>query len=190
MHPCVLPSGPFSPAPNQVDHARLWHVLYVLVNNEKKVSAQLDERGIPHYLPVRDEIRHWSDRRVTIAAPLFPGYLFVQCSPFERTVVLRAAGVVRFVTRGLAPAIVPDEEFVRIKRLLESEAVIPHDHLEPGKRVRLTGGIFDGFEGTYLREKGKLRAVVAIDWLQRSVIVDVEACDLQPSARYAYVAKA
>jgi transcription antitermination factor NusG len=190
MHHSVLPSDPLLSVHNQMTHARLWHVLYVLVNSEKKVKMQLDDRGIQHYLPMREEIRRWSDRRVTINAPLFPGYLFVQCSPFERNIVIRAAGVVRFVTRGLAPAIVPDEEFARIRRLLESQAVTPHDHLEPGKRVRLNGGIFDGFEGTYLREKGKLRAIVAIDWLQRSVIVDVDACDLQPSARYAYVAKA
>jgi transcription antitermination factor NusG len=162
----------------------------VLVKSEKKVAAQLLERGIQHYLPTREEIRRWSDRRVKITAPLFPGYLFVQCSAFERALVMRIANVVRFVARGLGPAIIPDEEFARIKNLLDSQALDPHDYLEPGKRVRFNGGVFDGFEGTYVREKGRLRAVVAIDWLQRSVIVDVDACDLQPSARYAYVGSA
>jgi transcription antitermination factor NusG len=127
---------------------------------------------------------------MTIVAPLFPGYLFIQCSAFERALISRLPGVVRFVSRGTAPAIIPDDEFVRLKTLLQSESIEAHDYLAPGKRVILNGGAFDGFEGTYVREKGKLRAVVAIDWLQRSVIVDVDACDLQPSARYAFVASA
>jgi transcription antitermination factor NusG len=168
----------------------LWHVLYVIVKNEKKIASQLSEKCVNHYLPLRQEVRRWSDRRVTISTPLFPGYLFVRCSVAQRTSILQIPGVVRFVKRGLTPAIIPDAEFARLVQLLECNSAEPRDYLEPGKRVRLTGGVFEGFEGTYVREKGRLRAIVAIEWLQRSVIIDVEACDLQPSARYVYVASA
>jgi len=158
---------------------RSWHVLYVVVKNEKKVAGQLLERRISHYLPVRKEVRRWSDRRVTIMAPLFPGYVFVRCSIEQRFAIIGLPGVVRFVSTGVEPAIIPDAEFDRLKGLLDSRAAEAHDYLQPGKRVRLTGGAFDGFEGTYVRDRGKLRAIVAIDWLQRSVIVDVEACEVQ-----------
>lgn len=185
-----LPSPSVEAPTQQQVKARQWHVLYVWVKSEKKVARQLEERNLPHYLPTRKEVRRWSDRRMTIIAPLFPGYLFVQCSAFERALIMRLPGVVRFVTRGPAAAIIPDDEFGRLKTLLQMQSVDAHDYLEPGRRVILNGGAFDGFEGTYIREKGKLRAIVAIDWLQRSVIVDVDACDLQPSARYAYIANA
>jgi transcription antitermination factor NusG len=156
-----------------------WHVVYVVVKNEKKVAGQLLERRISHYLPVRKEVRRWSDRRVTVMAPLFPGYLFVRCSVEQRFAITELPGVVRFVCAGVAPAIIPDPEFVRLRELLDSRSANAHDYLQPGKRVRLTGGVFDGFEGTFIRDRGTLRAIVAIDWLQRSVIVDVEACELQ-----------
>lgn len=172
------------------DGQQLWHVLYALVNSEKKVAAQLLQRDIEHYLPLRKEVHRWSDRRVTIMAPLFPGYLFVRCLPTQRGQIAQLPGIVRFVSAGEAPAVIPDDEFVRLKELLESRSAQPYDYLEPGKRVRLVGGVFDGFEGTYIREKGKLRAVVAIDWLHRSVIVDVEACELQPGARSVHLASA
>jgi transcriptional antiterminator RfaH len=159
--------------------AQSWHVLYAVVKNEKKVAGQLAERGVAHYLPLRKETRRWSDRRVTIMAPLFPGYLFVRCSSAQRFAINGLPGVVRFVMTGGSPAVISDDEFVRLKGLLDSNSAEAHDYLQPGKRVRLTGGIFDGFEGTYIRDRGRLRAIVAIDWLQRSVIVDVEACELQ-----------
>jgi transcription antitermination factor NusG len=123
-------------------------------------------------------------------APLFPGYLFVRCLPVHRGQIAQLPGIVRFVSAGEAPAVIPDEEFARLKELLDSRSVHPYDYLEPGKRVRLSGGVFDGFEGTYIRERGKLRAVVAIDWLHRSVVVDVEACELQPAARSVWIASA
>lgn len=156
-----------------------WHVLYVVVKNEKKVAGQLIERRISHYLPLRKEVHRWSDRRVAIMAPLFPGYLFVRCSSEQRFAIAGLPGAVRFVSTGVAPAVIPDSEFVRLKELLDSQSVKAHDYLQPGRRVRLTGGVFDGFEGTYVRDQGRLRAIVAIDWLQRSVIVDVEACEVQ-----------
>lgn len=167
-----------------------WHVLYALVNSEKKVSAHLRERGLEHYLPLRTEVRRWSDRQVKIEAPLFPGYLFVRCEPVERTVVAQVPGVVRFVADSRGPAVIEEGEFMRLKQLLDSISANAYGYLEPGKRVRLKGGIFDGFEGTYVREKGRLRAVVAIDWLQKSVIVDVDVCELQPSARVLHMAAA
>jgi len=174
----------------QTGEQQLWHVLYALVNSEKKVAAQLSQRHIEHYLPLRKEVHRWSDRRMTIMTPLFPGYLFVRCMPAHRGQIAQLPGIVRFVSTGEGPAVIPDDEFARLKELLECRSANPYDYLEPGKRVRLTGGVFDGFEGTYIREKGKLRAVVAIDWLHRSVIVDVEACELQPGARSVYVASA
>ena len=182
MSGLCMPS--FSNDLNDLGDARLfpdrsWHVLYVVVKNEKKVAGQLLERRISHYLPVRKEVRRWSDRRVTIMAPLFPGYVFVRCSIEQRFAIIGLPGVVRFVSTGVEPAIIPDAEFDRLKGLLDSRAAEAHDYLQPGKRVRLTGGAFDGFEGTYVRDRGKLRAIVAIDWLQRSVIVDVEACEVQ-----------
>src|SRR5262245_45581493 len=100
-----------------------WHVLYVVVKNEKKVARQLIERGISHYLPLRKEVRRWSDRRVTILAPLFPGYLFVRCSSEQRFAIACLPGVVRFVSTGVATAIIPDSEFARLKELLDARSV-------------------------------------------------------------------
>jgi len=63
-----------------------WYAVYTRSRHEKKVAAQLEEKGILTFLPLVTETHRWSDRRKVIAFPLFPGYTFVhtQLTPHQR----------------------------------------------------------------------------------------------------------
>ena len=50
---------------------RCWHALYVRSRAEKKVLAQLEDKGIQAYLPLIAQVKQWSDRRKKVEEPLF-----------------------------------------------------------------------------------------------------------------------
>jgi hypothetical protein len=56
----------------------------------------------------------------------------------------------------------------------------PHPFLTVGRRVRLKRGPFEGRQGILLRKKGNLRLVLSLDLIMRSVVIDVEADDVEP----------
>ena len=58
---------------------------------------------------------------------------------------------------------------------------MPHPYLKVGRRVRIIAGPPAGFEGILLRKKNEPRFVLSIDMIQRSVAVDVDAADVEPT---------
>ncbi len=63
--------------------------------------------------------------------------------------------------------------------LSQSLRAEPHPFLTVGRRVLITSGPFAGLEGVLKRKKSKLRVVVTLELIQRSVAVDVDAGDVQ-----------
>ena len=55
-----------------------WFAVWTRSRQEKTSAAMLAALGVPHFLPLIDEERRWSDRKKMVSLPLFPGYLFVQ----------------------------------------------------------------------------------------------------------------
>lgn len=157
-----------------------WYAVYTCANHEKRIAAQFDERSIENFLPLYETVRRWKDRRMRIALPLFPGYIFVRHSLRKRLDILQVPGVVRLVgfNNVAAPLPIGDIETLRngLKRSYNAE---PHPYLTIGRRVRVVHGPFDGLEGVLLRRKGNLRVVISIHLIMRSVAVDVDLSDLQ-----------
>ena len=157
-----------------------WYAVYTWANHEKRVATQIQVRGIDKFLPVYRSVRCWSDRRVSLDLPLFPGYVFVRLALRDRLRVLQIPGVVRFVGFNGQPAALPDEE-MNILRFgltwrLRAE---PHPFLTVGRRVRITAGPLAGLAGTLARKKGNLRVVVSLEIIQRSVAVEVDAAEIE-----------
>jgi transcription antitermination factor NusG len=57
--------------------------------------------------------------------------------------------------------------------------------LRTGERVRVIDGALRGIEGTLLECGGRVRVVVGIEMLQRSVSVEIDRTALQPLTRLA-----
>ena len=65
-------------------------------------------------------------------------------------------------------------------RMALQDRLEPHPYLRVGRRVRVKGGPMTGMEGILVRRKGKLRVVVSVDQIQRSVAIEVDASELFP----------
>jgi transcription antitermination factor NusG len=73
----------------------------------------------------------------------------------------------------------PEGEIERLRTALQLGTAEPFPFLVPGVRVRVKSGLLAGLEGTILRRKGRMRLVVSVEAIQRSIIFDLDATDLE-----------
>lgn len=160
-----------------------WYAVWTKSRQEKAAAARLTALGISHYLPLQSQARQWSDRKQTVEAPLFPGYLFVQLDVCTATKleVLRTPGVAGFVCNSRGPAPIPEEDIESVRAVMFAGAecsTLPL--LRAGDRVRMVRGPLAGLQGSLLRFGSKCQLVVSIDIIHRSVAVTVSETDVEP----------
>ncbi|MGA2421994.1 MAG: UpxY family transcription antiterminator [Candidatus Acidiferrum sp.] len=160
-----------------------WFAIQTRSRYEKRVTADLREKAVEAYLPVRSVEHQWSDRRKVVDLPLFPGYVFVKISGDApaRVPVLQTDGVLGFLgVRGIGVPI-PDEEMAAIQTVLrEKIPVEPHPFVKVGEKVRICGGSLDGLEGLLAGVEGKENLVVSIDLIERSVVIRISGFKVVP----------
>ena len=158
-----------------------WYAVSTRSRHEKTVAEQLVQKSVDHFLPLYETIRNWKNGRFKVRLPLFPGYLFVHIPLSERLQVLQVPGVVRLVGFNGGPVALPPAEIETIRdALTKGVHAHPHLYLKTGSRVRIKSGPMEGLHGILLRRKGKLRMVVSVDLIMRSIAVDVDASEVEP----------
>lgn len=160
-----------------------WYALYTRSRFEKKMLAALSERGVEVFLPMREVISRWKDRRKKVWLPLFPGYLFVrhEDTPENRYRVLNLPGAVRFVGFEGRADPVPDSQIGAIRRFLEASlSADPYPYVRLGTRVEVTAGPLKGVVGVLVEKRGRFRFVLQVDLIRQAVAVDIDASDVRP----------
>ena len=160
-----------------------WFAVWTRSRQEKTAAATLESLGVSHFLPLKAEIRQWSDRTQTIMTPLFSGYLFVRTnlSRDSKLWVLKTPGVVGFVGNSSGPLPIPDEQIENIRTLLSSGldySVCPM--LKEGDRVRVIRGALSGVEGTLIRKNSDAWLVISVEMIKQSITVSVSKYDVEP----------
>jgi transcription antitermination factor NusG len=160
-----------------------WYAVSTRSRQEKVAAKALEALGIAHFLPLQVQKRQWSDRVQTIQAPLFPGYLFVHIDPWgsARVNVLKVPGVARFVGVNTGPLPVQNSEIDDVRRLVDCGVeMAPHPFLKQGDRVRVVSGALVGVEGILTRIGPRLRVVISIEVIHRSLAISVSQNDVEP----------
>jgi transcription antitermination factor NusG len=158
----------------------LWYAAYTCANHEKRVTEQLVQRSVEHFLPLYESVRRWNDRRIRLQLPLFPGYVFVRLALRDRLRVLQVPSVVRLVGFDGHPAPLPDREIEALRNGLTNQLrAEPHPYLVVGRRVRIKHGPLAGVEGILIRKKNALRVILSLDLIKRSASVEVDAGDIE-----------
>jgi transcription antitermination factor NusG len=158
-----------------------WFAIETRYRFEKKSVAALHEKGVETFVPMRREMRRWSDRNKAIQVPLFPGYAFVHIdgSRMTRLCVLQTEGVLGFVGPQHEPATIPDTQIRDLQSLLaEKLSCSLHPFLKVGQRIRIRGGSLDGLQGI-LSENNKKSLIVSIDAIERSVAVEIAGYEVE-----------
>jgi transcription antitermination factor NusG len=160
-----------------------WFAVQTRPRHEKKVLAELQEKGVSTFLPLVSSTRQWSDRRRVVEIPLFPQYVFVRIAQTlqTRVFVLRTNGVTNFVgTRGLGVPI-PDDQIERVQTVVtHGIPATPHAFLNVGKRIRIRGGALDGLQGILTAVTGDQTLVVSVELIQRSMAIRIAGFSIEP----------
>ena len=160
-----------------------WFAVYTCARHEKAVVSQLQQRSIQTFLPTYSALRCWGRHRTTVELPLFPSYLFVRINVQEWLQVANVPGVVQIVRSQGRPAPMPEGEVEALQNALQVRRSEPHPFFSAGERVRIRRGPLENLEGVVIRQKGHSLMIVSVDFICRSVAIQLEAADLEGMTR-------
>jgi transcription antitermination factor NusG len=94
--------------------ATKWYAVRCATRQERRATDGLHQRGFDTYAPMETRWRHLRAVKDKIQRPLFPGYLFVRCTPGDFYDIGETDGVSQFVRAplngiDLEPLPFPDE---------------------------------------------------------------------------------
>jgi len=160
-----------------------WYAIHTHSNFETKVFNLLCEKSLEAFLPKVWVTSRRKDRRKKILIPLFSGYLFVNIdlTPENHLQIVTTTGVVRLLGYHGKPSPIDPQEIQNLMILNGTDHPIEHqDYLEGRDRVMIMSGPLKGLVGIYQHRKSRSdRVVVSVDFLKRSVSVEVFDWDLQ-----------
>jgi transcriptional antiterminator RfaH len=147
---------------------------------EHKAAAHLNRQGFEIYLPQCLKIWRHARRVETVAAPLFPRYLFiaVDIAAQRWRSIQSTIGVVRLVCNGDAPAPVPEAVLTGIKER-EDECGFVRLERRPlfaqGDSIRVLDGVFAAHLGLFEGMSDNERVTILLELLGRKVRVVLNA---------------
>ena len=161
--------------------AAQWYSIQIRYRFERKVTAQLKQKGLQTFLPVLEEFHHWSDRRQPVYIPLFSGYTFArfELSAGLRMELLHTEGVIGLISFRGVPVPIPPKQIEDLQKLLSQKVPCSlHPFLRVGQQVRIRGGCLDGLEGI-LEQRGEKNLVISLESIQRAVAITIEGYELE-----------
>ena len=153
-----------------------WYVVQTHPHAEAKAASHLMRQGYAIYLPRYLRRRSHARRVDTVAAPLFPRYLFVAIDRLVQrwTAIQSTVGVVRLVCNGEEPAVLPGTIVDELMARQDEAGFIALNlgqRFSPGDKIRVAHGIFSASLGLFEGMTDRERVAILLDLLGRKVRV-------------------
>ena len=157
-----------------------WYVVQTHPRAEQKAAAHLGRQGFEVYLPQYIKKRRHARRFDTVAAPLFPRYLFVAVDMAAQRwrSIQSTIGVARLVCNGEAPAPVAATVLAAIKEREDERGFIRLERrprFRLGDPVRVLDGVFAAHLGLFEGMTDSERVTILLELLGRKVRVLLDA---------------
>ena len=157
-----------------------WYVAQTQPAAETKAVTHLNRQGFATYLPRYLKRRRHARRVDTVAAPLFPRYLFVEIDTSAQRwrSIYSTVGVSQLVGSGDAPTAVPDEVITLLRQREDERGLIKLEHrpnYAVGDQIRVLDGVFYDCLGLYDGMADRDRVAILLDLLGRKVRIVVDA---------------
>lgn len=174
----------YAPMP-QNEVKKHWYAMRVTYSREVQMKEMLEQRGIECFIPMRYHTKVVRGRKVKLLKPVIHNLLFAHATPTEIQEVKKYYEYLQYIVdRERQKIIVPDAQmqtFIAVTGTYDDQLIWinPEDlNLKKGTRVRITGGDFEGQEGTFIKIKGARdkRVVIAIQG-----VIAVAMATLHPS---------
>lgn len=161
-----------TPIPDSHTDADLnWYGIRVTYCREMQVKADLDSRGIENFLPMKYAEKMKGERKVRVLVPAIHNLIFMRSTPRQMSEYMETSTLpIRFI-RSIdthQPIVIPEAQmrnFIAVAGNYDEQIMyIDYDTalLKKGQRVRVTGGIFEGIEGEFVRVGGDRRVLVKL----------------------------
>jgi len=156
------------------DLAGTWWAAYTKARFEKAFAWDLLSRGIGYFLPMREKVGYWGNRKRRLLIPLFTSYVFFCGDPTDRYNALATNRLSHVIDVGNQAALV--RELSAVEKALAGGLVIDHyPQLAVGRWARIISGPLMGTEGTVIERKdNKARVVLAITALGQGALIEVD----------------
>ncbi len=158
---------------------RRWHVVYTWPNAEAKLAKQIEQKpGHGNvFLPVKEEIHQWSDRKKRINVPLFKSYVFVQVNDDEYHRIKKLSGFAHYIRFSKQAAAVPESDIERIRLTLASgyEVETTQTSLVVGDQVEINAGCLKGYQGVLMAHEDDKKVAIEVQGLEQSLLITVPA---------------
>lgn len=151
-----------------------WFAIRVTYSREMALKSYLDQCGIESFIPMQYKEIVKGERRVRKLVPVIHNLVFVRLDREKMDEVKRNISLkipIRYMMNRekREPLVVPDRQmysFIAVAGAYDQQVVYLDSQtlsLREGDRVRITGGVFAGVEGVFVRIKGDRRVVVSIE---------------------------
>jgi transcription antitermination factor NusG len=173
-----------------------WYVLFVTNGKADKIKPCLEEASIEYFFPVDYNSKHkigGMEHHEWIRLPLLGSLIFVKSSKSILDPVLREAKSRLSISSDLyyrnfsdkRAIIIPENQmqsFIAVaKNEKEQIMYLSNEEInfQRGVKAKITGGVFAGAEGVFMRLKGNKRLVVSIPNLFSVASAYIPSCYVQ-----------
>jgi transcriptional antiterminator RfaH len=157
-----------------------WYVVQTHPHAEAKAAAHLGRQGFNTYLPRYLKRRRHARRIETVAAPLFPRYMFVAVDIAAQRwrTIHSTVGISRLVSNGDSPTAVADAIIDGLKCREDEDGFVKLDRrprFAPGDKIRVVDGVFSACLGLFESVTDGERIAILLDLLGRKVRVFLDS---------------
>jgi len=159
-----------------------WYPVYTRSRAEKKAYEELQRKQIKAYLPLKKELKQWSDRKKIVEEPLLKSYLFVYISTKEFATVSMTNGIARFIYFSGKIATIPDRQIEDLKLLLAlgTDLEIIDYEISPGEKVEIIAGPFKGIIAELVSLQNKKSIILRLQNLGYSIHINTSMAFIRP----------
>ena len=158
--------------------ALLWFVAHTKPRREKKLVEYCARQGLAATLTCFASAHKYRGKTVVFQKPLFPGYVFLQLDPAQKSSVRQNDHVANLLE------VFDQETFTR--QLAEILAALETDleiRLAPaigeGMRVKIKSGPLQGIEGWVEQRYGRTTVLLRLDFINQAAAVKGDADQLE-----------
>ena len=156
----------------QPQESHQWFALAVKPRFDKAVARALEAKGYETLLPL---YKKQGARSKVSELPLFPGYVCCRFDVQIRLPILTTPGVIQVLGAGNIPVPLSHVEIASLQTAIRAQIPVqPFPFVGAGQRVRINRGFLAGVEGIVISCKHRLRLVLSVTLLQRSVLLEID----------------
>ena len=153
-----------------------WFALYTKARAEKKVYEELRLKGLEVYLPLRKELRQWSDRKKWVEMPIIHSYIFVHIRKVDYRRVFESKGIVSYVSHKGKAVVIPDREIEAMQRTVNSNLTfnVEASTIHKGQTITIASGPLKGITGEVMEVQGTRKFFMRISHIGYTLVVNLD----------------